>query len=116
MKTFFIECEHNIYLDNYNEGETENVNNYDTKGMYKTEDNIQAIEKHLHSLGYSFNKDYIQADEEDKKQNKIWYSVLCNSESEEANEKELENFKNGSINLYANNMTIYIYELTPSKI
>lgn len=116
MKTFFIECEHNIYLDNYNEGETENVNNYDTSGMYKTEDNIQAIEKHLYSLGYDFNKDHIQADEEDEKQNKIWYSVLTNEQGDEASEKELEQFRNESINLYANNMTIYVYESKPSKI
>ena len=114
MKTFFIECEHNIYLDNYNEGETENVNNYDTKGMYKTENNIQAIEKHLYSLGYDFNEDHIQADEEEE--NKIWYSVLTNEQGDEATKSEVLEFITNNKNLYANNMTIYVYELKPSKI
>jgi hypothetical protein len=69
MKNYFIECEHNIYVDNYEQGEEENINNFDTKGMYKAENSTDAIEQHLKSLGYNFDKDYMQIDEEDKKQN-----------------------------------------------
>jgi hypothetical protein len=116
MKTYFIECEHNIYVDNYTEGETENVNNFGTEGKYKAENPTEAIEKHLNSLGYSFNSDYMQPDEECDEQNKVWYSVLCDVENSEADEKQKNLWKNNKLKLYANNITLYVYEVVSAKI
>ena len=116
MKNYFIECEHNIYVDNYEQGEGENVNNFDTKGMYKAENSTDAIEQHLKSLGYNFDKDYMQIDEEDEQQNKLWYSVLCDVENSEATERQKNLWKSEELKLYANNMTIYVYKIIPSKI
>jgi len=112
--TYFIECMHNVYLDNYQEGETENVNNFDTEGIYKAENVTEAIEKHLYSLGYEFNKDYINTDEE--QDNKIFYSVLCNEENEQARDSEINLWRKDKKILYANNMIIYVYELIAAKI
>ena len=114
MKNYLIECEHNIYVDSYEQGEGENVNNFDTKGEYKAENPTEAIEKHLLSLGYSFNKDYIQVDEEES--GKVWYSVLCDVENSEATESQKNAWKKDKLTLYANNMTLYVYELTPAII
>lgn len=114
MKNYLIECEHNIYVDSYEQGEGENVNNFDTKGEYKAKNPTEAIEKHLLSLCYSFSKDYIQVDEEEI--GKVWYSVLCDVENSEATESKKNAWKKDKLTLYANNMTLYVYELTPAII
>ncbi len=114
MKNYLIECEHNIYVDSYEQGEGENVNNFDTKGEYKAENPTEAIEKHLSSLGYSFEKDYMQPDEE--QDGKAWYSVLCDVENSEATENQKTTWINDKLTLYANNMTLYVYELIPAII
>ena len=88
MKKFIIECEHNIYVDSHSEGETENVNNFDTKGTYKAEEPAEAIKQHLSSLGYNFKPEFMQLDEEEENQNKIWYSVLCDVENNEATKNQ----------------------------
>lgn len=116
MKNYFIECEHNVYLDSYTEGETTNVNNFDTKRMYQAENSIDAIQQHLKSLGYDFKKDYMQEDEECEEQNKIWYSVLCDVDNSQATERQKNLWKAEKLELYANNMTIYVYKTVPSKI
>ena len=96
MKNYLIECEHNIYVDSYEQGEGENVNNFDTKGEY------------------SFEKDYMQPDEE--QDGKAWYSVLCDVENSEATENQKTTWINDKLTLYANNMTLYVYELIPAII
>jgi hypothetical protein len=116
MKTFLIECEHSIYIDNYEQGEGENVNNFDTKGTFKAENATEAIEKHLSSLGYSFNPEYMQEDEEEGQENKIWYSVLVDAENSEASEAEVNKWRNDKIVLYSANLTIWVYEVVPFKI
>jgi hypothetical protein len=116
MKTFLIECEHNIYVDNYEQGEGENVNNFDTKGTFKAENAAEAIGKHLSSLGYSFNPEYMQEDEEEGNENKIWYSVLVDAENSEASENQKDKWKKDKLVLYSANLTIWIYEVVPFKI
>lgn len=114
MKNYFIECEHNIYVDSYEQGEGENVNNFDTKGEYKAENPTEAIEKHLSSLGYSFEKDYMQKD--DESENVCYYSVLCDVENSEATQNEVKQWKKGKKILYSNNMILSVYELINAKI
>jgi hypothetical protein len=116
MKTFLIKCEHNIYIDNYEQGEGENVNNFDTKGTFKAENATEAISKHLSSLGYSFNPKYMQVDEEDGQKNKVWYSVMVDAEDFEASESQKTNWRKNKLILYSANLTIYVYEIIPSKI
>lgn len=114
MKTFILNCHHSIEVDSYQNGELENVNNFDTNGQYKTETPIEAIEKHFYSLGYNFDKNYIDTDEEEE--NKIFYSVLCDEENDEATESQIELWKKDEKILYSNNMIIYVYELVSAKI
>lgn len=114
MKTYVIDCQHSIYIDSYTEGETKNVNNFDTDGKYNAETPTEAIEKHFYSLGYNFNANYIDTDEEEE--NKIFYSVLCDEENNEATENQIEDWKKDEKILYSNNMIIYVYELKKSKI
>lgn len=116
MKNYVIECNHEVYIDSYKKGELENANNYDTNGTYKCDSPIEAIQKHFECLGYDFNNDYAQNDEEEDGQNKVWYSVLVDSENIKADQKEIEKWKKNKLVLYSNNMTIYVYELIAAKI
>jgi hypothetical protein len=56
----------------------------------------------------------MQPDEE--QDGKAWYSVLCDVENSEATENQKTTWKNDKLTLYANNMTLYVYELIPAII
>jgi len=114
MKTYKIECEHDVYIDSYTEGETENVNNYTTQGEYSATGAIEAVEKHFDFLCYDFNKDYMSIDDENY--SKAYYSVLCDVENSEATEGQKTKWKADKLTLYANNMTLFVYEVSPAKI
>jgi len=114
MKTYKIYCIHEIYIDDFDEGETENVNNFITDGEYKAESPVEAIELHLKSLCYDFNKDYMQKD--DESENVCYYSVLCDVENSEATQNEVKQWKKGKKILYSNNMILSVYELINAKI
>ena len=114
METFLIECSHNIYVDNYENGELDNVNNFDTDGKYSAGSVYEAIEKHLYSLGYDFNKDFCQLDEEQT--NVVFYSVLVDVENYQASSYDILSWKENKLNLYSNNMTFYIYNVVEAKI
>ena len=116
MKTFLIECEHNIYIDSYEQGKGENVNNFNTKGTFKAENATEAIGKHIAGLGYYFDPEYMQVDEEDGRENKVWYSVLVDAENSEASERQITNWRKNKLILYSVNLTVYVYEIIPSKI
>ena len=117
MKTYFITSEHNVYVDSFKNGELENVNNYDIKANVKALSPIEAIEEYFkNTLYYDFNKDYMQEDEEEENKNKIWYSVLVDEENIQATETQKKEWKRGKKTLYANNITLFIYEVKPIKL
>ena len=121
MKTYFIKSIHDIYIDSYSEGEKGNVNFYDIEQNVKAENPREAIkmffEKFLY-YNFSFEHSYIVHEEEgeEEPQNKLFYSVLVDEENCEANEKEIEEWKQNKKTLYSNNITIYVHELQPVKI
>jgi hypothetical protein len=113
MKNYIIECEHDIYIDSYEQGELENVNWYKTQGKYNAKNPFEAVKEHLKSLGYDFNKENSEVNEE--MLNLIHYSVLVDNESNNASENQVELWEKGDLKLYSNNMAIYVYELTPGN-
>ena len=120
MKTYFIESIHDVYIDNYNEGETTHVNFYDIKQNVKAENTREAIKKFFEEiLYYKFNfENAIISNEEDENEpiNRLEYSVLVDEEGNEANENDIKRWKQNKKTLYANNISIYIYEVQPVKI
>lgn len=121
MKTYFIESTHDVYIDNYNDGETTNVNFYDIKQNVKAENPREAIKKFFEEVLYykfDFESAYIAHEEEGEEEpkNKLHYAVLVDEESSEANEKDIEKWKKNKKTLYSNNITIYIFEVQPVKI
>ena len=120
MKTYFIESVHDVYIDDYNEGETTHVNFYDIKQNVKAENTREAINKFFEKiLFYKFNfENAIITNEEDENEpvNRLEYSVLVDEENNEASEIDIEKWKKNKKTLFANNITIYINELQPVRI
>lgn len=111
MKTYKITSLHNVYINNFNEGEEENVNNYDISQIIKAKSLKKAIKKYVDEvLSYSFKFKNAQIDEDQKC---IFYSNLVDSENIEisSDEKIYKDWQKNKVNLYANNYSIYAQEL-----
>jgi hypothetical protein len=121
MKKFIISSTHEVYKDDYNEGETDYVNGYSLKSkIINSETTKEAIQKYFEDeLYYKFNVDYAYIDHEediDASKNTLHYSVLVDNENSEASEYEIELWKKGELELYANNIFLTIHELTEATI
>jgi hypothetical protein len=122
MKTFFIESLHFVNIDDYNEGEQNQVNCYEQKATIKAENPREAIKQYFETqLYFSFDieKAAIEHEEEGEEAenlNKLNYSNLVDEENSEANEKEIEEWKQGKKVLYSNTTIISIFEVKPIKI
>ena len=114
MKNYIIECEHDVYINSYSQGEQEYVNYYNTKGQYEADSAIEAIEKHINSLGYEFEQKNSEFDEEEA--NKLFFSKLVDSENNEATDEQIKLWQKDELKLFYNNVTLFVYELIPAKI
>jgi hypothetical protein len=109
MKTnkYYISSTHNIYEDDYNEGEGKEVNYYTLKAIVIAENAKEAIKKYFeNTLYYSFSFEYAIIDEEDT--NILFYSNLVDENNSEASEAEKEAWKKGNKKLYSDNARIEI--------
>ena len=110
MKTFKIRSAHDIYIDDYEQGELDRVNGYTVTNEVEANDVWEAIEKYFETtLYYNFKKD--NASKSDEVENELHYSVLVDVENLEANEGQIEKWKQGKEKLYSNNITITVYKI-----
>ena len=110
MKTFKIRSAHDIYIDNYGQGELDRVNGYTLTNEVEANDVWEAIEKYFETtLYYDFKKD--NASKSDEVENELHYSVLVDVENLEASENQIEKWKQGKEKLYSSNITITVYEI-----
>ena len=121
MKKFIISSTHEVYKDDYNDGETDYVNGYSLKSkIINSETTKEAIQKYFEDeLYYKFNVDYAYIDHEediDASKNTLNYSVLVDNENSEASEEEIELWKKDKLELYANNIFLTVHELTEATI
>jgi hypothetical protein len=108
MKTFVVKSFHDVYLDNYENGEGEQVHSYSLKSEINANDKKEAIQKYFDEfLFLSF--DYSLCHEEE---NEIQYSNLVNIENEEATEEQKELWRNDKAILYTNISLVKVFELT----
>ena len=81
----------------------------------KAETPKEAIENYFkNKLGFNFDFANIGGDEENN--NVLFYSVLVDAENMEANENEIELWKQEKKKLYCDNIRLTIYELTEVNI
>ena len=110
MKTFKIYSAHDVYIDDYEQGELDRVNGYTVANEIEANDVWEAIEKYFETtLYYDFKKG--NASKSDEVENELHYSVLVDVENLEASENQIEKWKQGKEKLYSNNITITVYEI-----
>lgn len=115
MKKYKVEIHTDVFEDSYNEGEGKHVNWFKNDYTIDDETPMLAVEKALNKIGYSFNASLAAIDDEND--NQVWYSNLVNVDNIEVHkgERQYNDFKDGKINLYSANHSIYVYELVPVK-
>jgi hypothetical protein len=116
MKEYLIKSYHEIYVDDYNEGELDMVNAYTNSAILHAYDPIDSIKEYFNTqFYYDFDESLVCTDAEDRT-NVVWYNVMVNELNDEADPSEVELWKKGEMKLYNNSIRITIYEITPVKI
>ena len=108
MKKYYIESIHTIYVDSYKDGELDYVNQYDLNRIIRAENAKKAIELYFEKELYF---DLPDTNEMDFYDNSFIWSILCDSENNQATKKDIQLWKMGKKKLYNNNMDIKIHEL-----
>ena len=107
MKRFFISSMHEIFVDDYNKGELNNVNNYDLNGFINAENPKKAIEKYFDTvLGYDFS--FENSCFED---GFLHYNVLVDDDNLQVTERGRELWKQGKKTFYCDNIRLEVSEL-----
>jgi hypothetical protein len=120
MRTYFIKTNHEIEIDEFNEGLTNLVNTYNLEDKIQAETPREAIEKYFSSvLYYSFDFQnayifHLEGDGEEK--NVLCYDVFVDEESQEVDENDKILWEKGEKTLYNNRIYLKIYELNPATI
>lgn len=108
MKKYKVSIVLDVYETSYNEGELGYVNAWDYKHEVEAGTPMQAIELTFNSLGFSFNPDFAEINE-----NVLNYSHLVDRENDEVQKdcSLYRDFMDGKINLYDSNASVTIEEL-----
>lgn len=111
MIEYLIKSYHEIYVDDYNEGELDHVNGYNMTAFIKAPDVGSAIQQYIENcLYYKFNSNYLDTSGDDIS---CYYDVLVDDEGIEATEADRELWKNGELKLYNNQILIEAYVVLP---
>lgn len=114
MKEYLIKSNHETYVDDYKEGESDFVSAYNLSSHVYAEDIKSAIEWYFNNyLYYDFNYEQLGIDENIEY---VWYDVLVDYRNDPAAESQIERWKNGEFKLYNNHIKIELYEIIPVKI
>ena len=120
MRTFQIISNHDVYVDNYEQGELKNVNWYKLDSIVSANNPKEAIQKYFNDvLYYDFDikHAYIpHKEDESERKNVLHYSVLVDEQNYKATESQIEYWKEDKMNLYSNNIYIIINELIEVEI
>lgn len=113
MTRYLISSYHEIYRDDYNEGESDRVNEYDLDQIVTADTPMEALETYYRdTLNRKFpNPEYLMLD--DEKANVIYDSSLEDEDGFQPSESEIAEWKEGKRMLYANNATIHVNEIVP---
>ena len=109
---YLVEYEVNLNRDNYKEGFIEEWFEHANQKMVKAEGPLEAIKGLLEDLGYDLN-DNLFADEDS---NRVLYSEFVNVDDDEPTEKEVQDWKDGKIDLYVREIRFTINKVEPIKI
>jgi hypothetical protein len=120
MRRFYISSNHDVFVDDYNQGELENVNWYNLDSIISADNINEAIQKYFNDkLYYSFDIDHAyipHTEDESVPKNVLHYSVLVDVDNSQASENEIELWKEDKLKLYVDNIQLIINELVEVTI
>lgn len=112
MNKYFVQSFHTVYVDNYEQGEQEQVNYWKCEKLISSESPINALRKYYETeTAKDFSLDNLFINDEI-----IHDSFLVDVDNYPATEKQIEQWKNNEINLYSENVTFHIFELKTVSI
>ena len=110
-KEFYIKALVDVYEDSYTDGELDWINCYNMDSIIMASNINEAIKEFFNNkLCFNIDLENLEFDIEN---NCFYYSVLCDEDNIEVHKVDLEykEWKKGEINLYSNNISLYVYEL-----
>lgn len=108
-KKYLISAYVDVYKESYEEGELENVNNWNHEGIITAENPKEALNIFIENELYFDNVDVYQDDEI------IYADVLVDEDNNQAGANAIEQWKNREINLYNANILFNLHELKEIK-
>ena len=116
MKKYQVKINTDVYEDSYSEGEGDHVSWFTNTCIVESSSPMNAVGEALGKLGYSFSASL--SDIDDENDNQVHYSNIVDVDNVEVNEQESQynDFKEGKVNLYSANHSIYVYELVPVNL
>lgn len=117
MKKYYVKAGVEIYVDNFNEGEGEQVNYWDANSFIEAESPMEAVKTFFEKiLFFSFEEENAHIDDELNGVNVLQYSNYVDAENCElaADSKEMAEFAEGKRTVFVANSHIEIFELLPA--
>ena len=115
MRRFYISSNHDVCVDDYEQGELEDANWYRLDSIVSANNPKEAIQKYFNDvLCYDFDIEHAHIpheEDESESKNVLHYSVLTDEQNYKATESQIEYWKKGNMKLYSNNIYIIINEL-----
>lgn len=113
MKTFKVITTHDVYTDDYKNGEGKHANFYEIDSTEKAETPREAIQKHFNkTLFLTINIEEAEANEEGTA---LLWANLVNEDNTEPSQYQLEEWIKGKLILYSDHIEIRVKELTDIK-
>ena len=119
MKNYYITATIFVAIDDFNEGEGEVVNNWDTKSIIKGETPMEAVKTFFEKVLYfSFEEENAHIEHELNGVNVLQYSNYVNDDNCElaADGKEMAEFAQGKRTVFVATSYIEIFELVPASL
>ena len=114
LNTYKVSSSHDVYADSYENGEGDFVNNYYLSSEIEATNWRDAIKKYFNDyLYFDVDFDYSYIDDDS---NTFHYFNLVNDENMEANEREIEQWKENKLTLYSNHTEITVNQLINTNL
>lgn len=109
VKRFKVEICTDVYVDDYKQGELDRVNWYSNETEVQASRPLEAVEKALYKIGFSFNEKHAEFEDD----NICYYSNLVDNDNFEIAKTDslYKEWQKGKKTLYSANHSIKVFEL-----
>lgn len=110
MKNYIVKSFHDVYVDDYNEGEGDYVNSYALSGEVQANTPNEAVTAYLRdNLGY--NLDFNNCEVSPEEVNRVQTSCLVDADNMQPDNSMYEQWKAGKLECYSNHIDMFVYEV-----